>query len=125
VAIKTIPFLVLMLLVGIASADSVGIEGGLIEGTVEDGLTVYRGIPFAAPAGATVERLYHGEPLAKKGVVVVTIGCRLGTLVFSEAKPQAMHFAHTAHAGPVVSEEGLKGLDVCLEWRRTAAADIK
>jgi para-nitrobenzyl esterase len=28
---------------------SVKIEGGLIQGTNEDGLTIYRGIPFAAP----------------------------------------------------------------------------
>jgi para-nitrobenzyl esterase len=32
----------------LASA-SVKVEGGLVEGTVEDGLAVYRGIPFAAP----------------------------------------------------------------------------
>jgi para-nitrobenzyl esterase len=33
-------------------------------------------------AGATLERLYHGEQLAKKGVVVVTIGYRLGVMGF-------------------------------------------
>jgi para-nitrobenzyl esterase len=27
----------------------VKVEHGLVQGTVEDGLTVYRGIPFAAP----------------------------------------------------------------------------
>ena len=27
----------------------VKVEGGLVQGTSEDGLTVYRGIPFAAP----------------------------------------------------------------------------
>jgi len=27
----------------------VKVEGGLVQGAVEDGLTVYRGIPFAAP----------------------------------------------------------------------------
>lgn len=27
----------------------VRVEGGLVQGTIEDGLTVYRGIPFAAP----------------------------------------------------------------------------
>ncbi len=30
-------------------AEPVRVEGGLVEGTVEDGITVYRGIPFAAP----------------------------------------------------------------------------
>jgi para-nitrobenzyl esterase len=33
----------------IASAAPVKTEGGLVEGTVADGLTVYKGIPFAAP----------------------------------------------------------------------------
>jgi para-nitrobenzyl esterase len=33
----------------LAFADPVRIDGGLIQGTVEDGLNVYRGIPFAAP----------------------------------------------------------------------------
>ena len=32
-----------------AFADPVKVAGGLVEGTVENGLTVYRGIPFAAP----------------------------------------------------------------------------
>ena len=30
-------------------AAPVKVEGGLVEGTVENGLAVYRGIPFAAP----------------------------------------------------------------------------
>ncbi len=39
---------------------------------------------------------------------------------YSNARPQAMHFlAETAHAGPVVHEEGLRGLDAYFEWRRT------
>src|SRR5512136_265323 len=32
-----------------AAVETVKVEGGLVEGTVEDGLAVYRGIPFAAP----------------------------------------------------------------------------
>jgi len=39
----------LMLLEGIAAAAVVKVEGGHIEGVVENGLKVYRGIPFAAP----------------------------------------------------------------------------
>lgn len=135
-----------------AMAEPVKIENGMVQGTVEDGLRVYRGIPFAAPpvnelrwkapqptqkwkgvlpadkfgpasiqnnpamtnlpppsedclylnvwtpaksdkdrlavmvwihgggfmAGATSEQLYHSEHIAKRGVVVVTIGYRLG-----------------------------------------------
>jgi para-nitrobenzyl esterase len=33
----------------LALADPVSVEGGSVQGAVEDGLTVYRGIPFAAP----------------------------------------------------------------------------
>jgi para-nitrobenzyl esterase len=155
--LMAISFVILTLLRVIASAVPVKVEGGLLEGTVEDTLTVYRGIPFAAPplgdlrwrppqpaskwqgvraadkfgapciqtnpalanvpytpsedclylnvwtpakraadrlpvlvwihgggftAGATAERLYHGEHLAKKGVVVVTLGYRLGAFGF-------------------------------------------
>ncbi len=131
----------------------VEVEGGMVQGTLEDGLTVYRGIPFAAPpvgdhrwrapqpaakwegvrqadefapgpmqggnppsgksedclylnvwtpaksasdripvlvwiygggfgAGATSERNYSGENLAKKGVVLVSIAYRVGQLGF-------------------------------------------
>ena len=133
------------------AADPVKTEGGLLQGTVEDGLRIYRGIPYAAPptgdlrwkaplpaakwegvkpadqfgraciqtnaaikdlpapsedclylnvwtpdkseneklavmvwihgggftAGTPAEKTYHGEWLAKKGVVVVSIGYRL------------------------------------------------
>ncbi len=34
---------------GLAMAEPVKVQGGLVEGTVESGLSVYRGIPFAAP----------------------------------------------------------------------------
>jgi para-nitrobenzyl esterase len=131
----------------------VKVEGGMVQGTSEDGLTVYRGIPFAAPpvgdlrwkapqpaakwegvkdaakfapgpiqsgnvasgksedclylnvwtpaktaadripvlvwiygggfgAGATSDRNYSGEMLAKKGVVLVSIAYRVGQLGF-------------------------------------------
>ena len=133
--------------------EPVKVEQGLVQGTSEDGLTVYRGIPFAAPpigdlrwrapqpaskwdgvrqaakfapgpiqggnppsgksedclylnvwtpaksasdripvlvwiygggfgAGATSERNYSGENLAKKGVVLVSIAYRVGQLGF-------------------------------------------
>src|SRR6187549_1638323 len=136
----------------------VKVEEGLLQGTSEDGLTIYKGIPFAPPpvgelrwkapqptakwqgvkladkfapgpmqggnppsgksedclylnvwtpaksandripvlvwiygggfaAGATSERNYSGENLAKKGVVLVSIAYRVGTLGFL-AHPQ-------------------------------------
>jgi para-nitrobenzyl esterase len=138
------------------AADPVKTEGGLLQGTVEDGLRIYRGIPYAAPpigdfrwkapqpaakwdgvkpadqfgraciqtnaaikdlpapsedclylnvwtpakseneklavmvwihgggftAGTPAEITYHGEGIAKKGVVVVSIGYRLGVMGF-------------------------------------------
>jgi len=45
-------FLVAMFAGGLCVAQTpapVKVEGGSIQGTVEEGLTVYRGIPFAAP----------------------------------------------------------------------------
>jgi para-nitrobenzyl esterase len=154
-----IELLFLSLLVPLGSpafAETVRVEGGLLQGTVEDGLRVYRGIPYAVPpiddlrwrppqpapkwegvrtadhfgracvqtntaianlpapnedclylnvwtparsegeklpvlvwihgggfvAGAPAEKLYHGEWLAKKGVVVVSIAYRLGVFGF-------------------------------------------
>jgi para-nitrobenzyl esterase len=38
-----------LVLVIAASAQPVKVDGGRLEGTVEDGIRVYRGIPFAAP----------------------------------------------------------------------------
>jgi para-nitrobenzyl esterase len=32
-----------------ASSTTVKVEGGLVDGTIENGITIYRGIPFAAP----------------------------------------------------------------------------
>jgi len=158
-AIRAISFSAILLL-GDASLAEVPkpakIETGLLQGTVEDGLTIYRGIPYAAPpvgalrwrppqpapkwegiraanefgraciqtnaaianlpapsedclfvnvwtpatragdrlpvmvwihgggftAGTPAEQLYHGEWLAKKGVVVVSVGYRLGVFGF-------------------------------------------
>lgn len=35
-----------------SSSTTVKVEGGLVEGTIEDGITIYRGIPFAvSPVG--------------------------------------------------------------------------
>lgn len=149
-------FVALLLLFGSVAAAQVKVEGGLLQGTVEDGLHVYRGVPFAAPpvgdlrwrppqpapkwdgvraaeqfgraciqtnaaianlpapsedclylniwtpaksagdklpvlvwihgggfvAGTPAEKLYHGEWLAKKGVVFVSIAYRLGVFGF-------------------------------------------
>jgi para-nitrobenzyl esterase len=151
-----IAFLVVMFAAGLGLAQepaAVRTENGPVQGTSEDGLTVYRGIPFAAPpvgalrwrapqpaakweglrqatkfapaamqsgnppsgmsedclylnvwtpakspsdripvlvwiygggfgGGATSERNYSGEKLAKKGVVLVSIAYRVGRLGF-------------------------------------------
>jgi para-nitrobenzyl esterase len=47
--IRVLGVLVLAGSAGIASARPVAIDGGSIEGVAEPGLTVYRGVPFAAP----------------------------------------------------------------------------
>ena len=49
VARAAVAFVTSLLLVSAASAGPVRVDGGLLEGTAEDGLMVYRGIPFAAP----------------------------------------------------------------------------
>ncbi len=40
---------IIMILTQTSGAEPIKIDGGLVEGTVEDGIAVYRGIPFAAP----------------------------------------------------------------------------
>ncbi len=156
ILILTFLFIALMPTRDAFCTDPVKTENGMVQGTVEDGLRVYRGIPFAAPpvgklrwkapqpaqkwkgvllaykfgpasiqnnpalanlappsedclylnvwtpakgdkdklavmvwihgggfvAGATAEQLYQSEHLAKKGVVVVSMGYRLGILGF-------------------------------------------
>src|SRR5512135_979483 len=60
-------FLVVMLAAGLGMAQQpapVAVEGGLVQGTSEDGLTVYRGIPFAAPPVGDL-RWRAPEPAAK------------------------------------------------------------
>ena len=53
--VKTMSLLMALLLVTSSfakpaqSPEPVKVEGGLLQGTVEDGLTIYRGIPYAAP----------------------------------------------------------------------------
>ena len=47
VVIAAIQIITLIPLTSIAAP--VKVSGGLVEGTVEDGITVYKGIPFAAP----------------------------------------------------------------------------
>jgi para-nitrobenzyl esterase len=50
----------------------VKVDGGLVQGTVEDGLTVYRGIPFAAPPVGDL-RWRAPQPVAKWDGVKETI----------------------------------------------------
>jgi para-nitrobenzyl esterase len=156
ILIELLSLILVVLMTNAARAETVKVEGGLLKGTVEDGLGVYRGIPYAAPpigdlrwrppqpapkwdgvraadqfgraciqtneaiadlpapsedclylniwtpakeagekfpvlvwihgggfvAGAPAEKLYHGEWLAKKGVVFVSVAYRLGVFGF-------------------------------------------
>jgi para-nitrobenzyl esterase len=164
--------------------DPVKTETGLVQGAVEDGLTVYRGIPFAAPpvgalrwrapqpaaqwegvmqttnfapgpiqggnppsgksedclylnvwtaakspndripvlvwiygggfgGGATSERNYSGEKLAKKGMVLVSIAYRVGQLGFL-AHPELS--AETTNR--VSGNYGLLDMIAGLQWVR-------
>ncbi len=168
------------------------VDGGRLQGVLEDGLTIYRGIPYAAPpvgalrwrapqpaprwegvraaseygracmqsnpaianlaapsedclfvnvwtpaaraneqlpvmvwihgggftAGTPAERLYHGEWLARNGVVVVSIGYRLGVFGFL-AHPEL-----SAEGGRRVSGNyGLLDMIAGLQWvQRNIAA---
>jgi hypothetical protein len=76
-------------------AEHVKIESGLIQGTVEDEMPlVFQ--QFGLP----------GRPQ-------------------ENAADRAMHFlSDTAHAGPVVNEEGLRELDAYFEWRRSLEAPV-
>jgi para-nitrobenzyl esterase len=178
-------FVVSLLLAGAASAAPVKVDGGSLEGTAEDGLMVYRGIPFAAPpvgdlrwrppqpaagwtgirkadtfgraclqinkaianlpqpsedclylnvwtpatraderlavmvwihgggftAGTPPERLYHGEAIAKKGVVVVSIAYRLG--VFGFLAHPALSAEGSRHTS---GNYGLLDMIAALQW---------
>ena len=182
----------ILLLAGMATAAPVKVVGGLLEGTAEEGLTVYRGIPFAAPpvgdsrwrppqpaakwdgvrradkfapacmqseppglgsanqgpgmsedclylnvwtparsanqrvpvlvwiygggfaAGATSIPTYSGEKLAKRGVVLVSIAYRVGTLGFL-AHPGLSAESKNRASG----NYGLMDMIAGLEWIQT------
>jgi para-nitrobenzyl esterase len=92
---RKVAFVISLLLASAASAGPVRVDGGLLEGTAEDGLMVYRGIPFAAPP---VGRLRWRAPQPA-------------------AKWQGVRKADTF--GPAcMSAEGLKVLDDYFAWRR-------
>ena len=48
------------------------VEGGLVRGTLEDGLTVYRGIPFAAPPVGDLRWRAPQPPAKWDGVLQAT-----------------------------------------------------
>ncbi len=180
-----VAFVVVMLLGCVASAQSAKVSGGELAGKVEDGQSIYLGIPFAAPpvgdlrwkapqpasrwqgvrpavefgracmqinqaisnlpapsedclylnvwtparranerlavmvwihgggftAGTPPERLYHGEALARKGVVVVSVAYRLGVFGFMA------HPGLSAESGAHVSGNyGLLDMIAGLKW---------
>jgi hypothetical protein len=109
-AINTVLLALLILLDGAACAEPARIETGLIQGMVGDGLSIYRGIPYAAP---------HSDEMT---LVFQQFGLPAWP-AYENAKPQAMHFVSgKARAGPVVNEEGVRALDAYFEWRRTSDA---
>ena len=182
-------FLATLLLAGISAAATVKVEGGLLEGTSEDGLTVYRGIPFAAPpvgdlrwrapqaaakwdgvkhadkfapecmqaagrgavmsedclylnvwtpaksakeripvlvwiygggfaAGATSIPTYSGEKLARRGVVLVSVAYRVGSLGFLAHPGLSAESSHR-----VSGNYGLLDMIAGLQWiQRNIAA---
>jgi para-nitrobenzyl esterase len=77
---------VAILAAGVCAAQApppVKVEGGLVQGTIEDGLTVYRGIPFAAPPAGDL-RWRAPQPAAKWDGVRETVrfapSCMQGTM---------------------------------------------
>ncbi len=85
----------------------VKVDGGLLQGTSENGLTVYRGIRFAPPPVGDL-RWRAPNPAWP---------------AFSDTNPVLMYFAQTPHAGVVPSAEALKALDPYFAWPRTAEGE--
>ncbi|HLN99470.1 MAG TPA: carboxylesterase family protein [Pyrinomonadaceae bacterium] len=180
--------LLLLPLGSAAFAQTVQVKGGRLQGTTEDGLRVYRGIPYAAPpvgdlrwrapqpaakwegvraadqfgraciqtnaaiadlpapsenclylnvwtpanaardklsvlfwihgggfvAGAPAEKLYHGEWLAKQGVVVVSIAYRLGVFGFLAHPELSAESPHHASGN-----YGILDMIAGLQWVQT------
>ena len=183
--LKTIAFLLCVLVPGVIAAGPIKVEGGLLSGAVENGVTVYRGVPYAAPpvgelrwkapqpppkwqgirsatdnaapciqsnraisylpapsedclylnvwtaanapserlpvllwvhgggftAGAAAERLFGGEHLAKKGVVVVNVEYRLGAIGFFSHPGLSAENSHH-----VSGNYGLLDMIAALQW---------
>jgi para-nitrobenzyl esterase len=84
-----------LVLAGLATAASVKVQDGLLEGTAEGGLTVYRGIPFAAPPVGDL-RWRPPQPAAKWE----------GVKRADKFAPECMQ-AGNANEGPGMSEDCL------------------
>jgi carboxylesterase type B len=109
------------------------VAGGLLQGTNEDGLTVYRRIPFAAPP---VQHLNPNKPQIKPADLAISDAMSTYWVnfakhgnpngkdvpnwpAFSGKNPVVMYFNRTPHTGPVPSTNGLEVLDGYFAWRRT------
>ena len=77
----------------------VKVEGGLLQGTLEDGLTVYRGIPFAAPPVADLRWRAPQAPEKWEGVRQAA--------KFGPSCVQGMRNPADAEQGPGMSEDCL------------------
>ena len=79
--------------------DAIKVEGGLIQGTYEDGLTVYKGIPFAAPPVGDL-RWRAPQPAAKWDGV-------LEANKFAPSPIQGMRMGNRGDQGHGMSEDCL------------------
>jgi hypothetical protein len=121
--VKTTSLLMALLLVTSSfakpaqSPEPVKVEGGLLKDTVEDGLTIYRGIPYAAPpvgdlpvagssASAEMARRARGERVWPRMHAVefrqsLFEYCLTRTLGFMYLKNAFLSSAGASYAGPL------------------------
>jgi para-nitrobenzyl esterase len=79
--------------------DAIKTEGGLVQGVCEDGLTIYKGIPFAAPPVGDL-RWHAPQPAAKWDGV-------LKAAKFAPSPIQGMRMGNPGGQGPGSSEDCL------------------
>lgn len=104
------------------------VENGLVQGTTNDGLIVFKGIPFAAPPVGDL-RWKAPQPIAEWDTVLQADNfAKTGNPngdglpewpTFSDETPDVLYFGPTLHVGTVPSLESLHVVDAYFQWRRT------